>query len=95
MGLGLFLWIIQDAPKLDETLLKDPLSSKSYASDGKNNHYRGRYRKKRDDISIDQIPNVLKDAVIATEDSRFYKHHGIDVKRTLVAIFLKLSLLDL
>lgn len=68
-GAGAFFWIIQDAPKFDETLLKDSLSEK------------------RDDISIDQIPNVLKDAVIATEDSRFYKHHGIDAKRTLVAIF--------
>ncbi|MFB9758718.1 transglycosylase domain-containing protein [Ectobacillus funiculus] len=85
-GAGAFLWIIQDAPKLDETLLKDPLSSKSYASDGKT-IITEVGTEKRDDISIDQIPNVLKDAVIATEDSRFYKHHGIDVKRTLVAIF--------
>lgn len=86
IGAGAFLWIIKDAPKFDETLLKDPLSSKVYASDEKT-VIAEIGTEKRDDISVKQIPDVLKDAVIATEDARFYKHHGIDVKRTLVAIF--------
>lgn len=89
-GVGGFLWIIKDAPKFDETLLKDPLSSKIYASDQKT-LIAEVGTEKRDDISVKQIPDILKDAVIATEDSRFYKHHGIDVKRTLVAIFKVLT----
>jgi penicillin-binding protein 1A len=31
-------------------------------------------------IGIDQIPGMVRDAVIAAEDERFYHHHGIDVK---------------
>lgn len=86
VGVGAFLWIIKDAPKFDETLLKDPLSSTVYASDGKT-IIAEVGTEKRDDISVKQIPDILKDAVIATEDARFYEHHGIDIKRTLVAIF--------
>lgn len=35
--------------------------------------------------SLDEIPQVLKDAVIATEDVRFFAHNGIDYKRLLGA----------
>ena len=31
--------------------------------------------------SIDEIPDMLKYAVIAREDTRFYKHQGVDIKR--------------
>ncbi|WP_042464175.1 PBP1A family penicillin-binding protein [Neobacillus dielmonensis] len=85
VGAGAFLYIIKDAPKFDETLLKDPLSSEVYAADEKT-LIAEVGKEKRDDITIDQIPDVLKNAVLATEDARFYQHHGIDVKRTLVAI---------
>lgn len=30
---------------------------------------------------LNEIPDALKDAVISTEDVRFYKHHGLDYKR--------------
>jgi membrane peptidoglycan carboxypeptidase len=29
-------------------------------------------------LGVDQVPKVLADAVVATEDERFYEHHGID-----------------
>jgi len=86
VGTGAILWIIKDAPKFDETLLKAPLSSTLYASD-ETTIIAEIGKEKREDVDVDQIPDVLKNAVIATEDARFYKHHGIDVKRTLVAIF--------
>ena len=36
-------------------------------------------------VSLDQVsPNVLN-ALIATEDHRFYDHHGIDIKRTVAS----------
>ncbi|WP_462410094.1 transglycosylase domain-containing protein [Neobacillus sp. Marseille-QA0830] len=90
VGAGALLWIIKDAPKFDETLLKDPLSSEVYAVDGKT-VIAEVGKEKRDDITINQIPDVLKNAVLATEDARFYEHHGIDVKRTLVAIFTNVT----
>ncbi len=41
---------------------------------------------KRVEVTYDQIPQVLKDAVIATEDPRFYEHHGIDFRGILRAV---------
>lgn len=37
-------------------------------------------------IKIEQVPKILKDAVLAIEDRRFYQHHGIDLKGLLRAI---------
>ncbi len=31
-------------------------------------------------VSLDQIPKYLPDALIATEDRRFYSHHGVDLR---------------
>ena len=37
-------------------------------------------------VSIDKVPQNLKDAVLAIEDRRFYKHGGVDTKGILRAI---------
>ena len=37
-------------------------------------------------IKLDQMPENLKNAYIAIEDERFYKHSGIDIKRTAAAV---------
>lgn len=36
------------------------------------------YSENRDYVSISQVPDNLKNALIATEDSRFYSHSGVD-----------------
>ncbi len=33
-------------------------------------------------VDSSQIPQVMKDAMVSIEDERFYKHHGVDIKRT-------------
>ena len=40
----------------------------------------------RDWASIDEIPDMLKNAVIAVEDIRFREHNGVDYKRLISAI---------
>ena len=40
----------------------------------------------RTPITYDELPKNLVDALIATEDERFYDHPGIDVRSTLRAI---------
>lgn len=45
---------------------------------------------KREKVTYDQLPEVLVDAIIATEDSRFFQHNGFDAPR-----FLKASLQQL
>ena len=42
--------------------------------------------KKQKNISSSEIPKNLKNAYVAIEDERFYKHHGVDIKRTGSAI---------
>lgn len=44
---------------------------------------------KRIKITYDDLPQVLVDALIATEDSRFFQHKGVDLAR-----FLKASILQ-
>lgn len=38
------------------------------------------YFENREPVSIDEIPDHVQEAFVATEDSRFYDHHGLDVK---------------
>lgn len=45
---------------------------------------------KREKISYDEFPQVLVDALIATEDSRFFQHNGVDLARFLKASALQL-----
>ncbi len=40
----------------------------------------------RNNVTYDDLPQVLIDAVVATEDSRFYTHNGIDIPRIIRAL---------
>lgn len=40
---------------------------------------------KRENVKYDDLPQVLIDAIIATEDSRFFQHNGVDLPRFLKA----------
>ena len=39
----------------------------------------------REKVSYEQLPEVLVDAIVATEDSRFFQHNGFDAPRFLKA----------
>ena len=41
----------------------------------------------RSNVEYKDIPKTLVDAVVSIEDERFFKHKGVDVKRTAGAIF--------
>lgn len=74
-----FLWLFGYSPSYAD--IKRPaqrVGSELYTSDGK---LIGRYFKEnRTPVSYSEIaPNVLN-ALVATEDIRFYKHNGIDVQ---------------
>lgn len=82
--LGFFLYIYMSAPKFDGSLLYRSESSNIYDSKGDLITTIG--SEKRQIVSYDEIPQVLIDAVVATEDSRFYEHDGFDIYRFLKAL---------
>lgn len=41
----------------------------------------------RTDVAYDQLPKHLVDALVATEDARYFEHSGIDARGTLRAFF--------
>ena len=75
----------------DYTQLENPktnLATEIISSDGKTlgKFY---FNDNRTPVSYDELPKHLVDALIATEDARYYKHSGIDARGTLRAfIFL-------
>ena len=83
-GIATFAYYVSTAPELDESLLKDPVSSKIY--DSKGNLLTELGIEKRDYVTFDEIPEVVINAVLATEDARFYEHHGVDVFRLASAV---------
>lgn len=61
---------------LEEIQLQVPL--KIYTADGK---LIGEYgEKRRTPIAIKDVPPILKNAILATEDRRFYEHNGVDLR---------------
>lgn len=44
------------------------------------------YERYRVPVTIDQIPEVMQQAIVATEDVRFYQHNGLDVQGVLRAL---------
>lgn len=72
-----FLWLFGYSPSMED--IKNPvmsLSSEVYSADGK---LLGRYYKEnRSPVEYKQISPNLINALIATEDARFYKHNGVD-----------------
>ncbi|MDR7273935.1 transglycosylase domain-containing protein [Catenuloplanes atrovinosus] len=50
-----------------------------YANDGKTQITQF-YEENRTDVESDDIAKVMKDAIVAAEDTRFYVHGGVDIK---------------
>jgi len=76
---GVFAYFIASAPKLDIEKLDVPYASEFYTKDGE--PFAEIYSENRIKIEYDDMPEILIDAVIATEDARFFEHPGIDIRR--------------
>ncbi|MFQ6570657.1 MULTISPECIES: PBP1A family penicillin-binding protein [Bacillus] len=88
-GVATFFVMIKDAPKLEKAKLVNPLSSKIYDKDGKLIYEYG--KEKRTNIMYDQIPKLVENSFLATEDARFYEHSGVDYKGTARAALVSLK----
>jgi membrane peptidoglycan carboxypeptidase len=63
----------------DFEVLPSPQITYLYASDGKT-LLALLYDENRQDVPISDVADIMQKAVVATEDSRFYKHNGVDMK---------------
>lgn len=77
--------IIKNAPKFDEKKLY--AKEQSIVYDAKGDIIAKLGSQAREKVSYDDLPEVLVDAIIATEDSRFFEHNGFDLPRFLKAGF--------
>jgi len=82
---ALMVYVILGLPSLEELENPKPsLASKVYSIDGE---LIGQFFiENRIESNIDSVPKVLIEALIATEDRKFYNHWGVDIDRLIKAI---------
>ncbi|MCR5787874.1 MAG: penicillin-binding protein [Bacilli bacterium] len=79
MILAFSLYIIISSPNFDKNLLYKKEATVLYDKDG--NEFARIGSENRVLVSYEQLPQVLIDSIIATEDSRFFQHNGFDAAR--------------
>ena len=89
IGLLFALYIIISAPDFDVDKLYSSGSSIIYDSEGNVMAELG--VQKRDNVTYDELPDILVDAIVATEDSKYFQHSGIDLLRFSKAVFGQLT----
>lgn len=84
-GYFFYQHIISGLPSLEE--LENPRQSLASSVISSDNQEIGQFfRENRREIDIDSIPTFVIDALIATEDRKFYDHWGVDLERFVKAM---------
>ncbi len=81
-----FLWLFGKSPKISD--VKNPninFTSEIYSCDGK--QIGTFFSENRTPAEFKDLPPNLINALLATEDVRFYQHHGIDFKAVISAMW--------
>lgn len=86
-----FAYYSKDLPDLEKIDAPMVQSTKIYDRTGEILLYDVYGEEKRTAVSFEKIPQSIKDATIAIEDERFYKHNGLDIKSLLRALFVNLT----
>ncbi len=84
------IYIVVSAPEFSEDKLFNKDSTIIYKANGEElttlgMSVGGGNVEKRIKLSYDELPQVFIDALVATEDSRFFQHNGVDLARFLKA----------
>jgi penicillin-binding protein 1A len=78
--------LIPQTPSIDNLQqVRTMYPSVLYSADGK--HLATFRQNYQEIVTLSQISPHVLNALIATEDHRFYAHRGVDIKRTLAAVF--------
>lgn len=83
LATAFIIMIVVKAPEFDVSQLNKKEASILYDKDGEEIVRLG--SELRENISYDDLPEVFIDALIATEDSRYFQHNGFDAPRFIKA----------
>ena len=91
MAAGVILDFFSDLPDLaDFSPTENALTSRIYAADGTLlATFHG--EENREIVALEQVPQNLKNAVIAIEDERFYQHTGVDIEGIIRSFLINLQ----
>lgn len=85
-GVGIIKGVIDNAPEItSESVIPKGFKSTVYDAEGNKMQELIASGTNRTMVTIDQIPEHVKNAFIAIEDQRFYEHNGIDIQGILRA----------
>ncbi len=87
---GVFFYLSKGLPKISSLTDYHPSVITTVFSDD-NQKIAEFYKERRVVVPLERIPKQLQQAFIAAEDSRFYKHRGIDLFSILRAFFKNLE----
>jgi len=90
-GAGLFFYYVSSAPDLTEEKLIGTVASTILDAEGNEIKEIGGNDQNRTLVAAEEIPQVLKDAIVSIEDQRFYDHNGVDPIRIIGALFANLQ----
>ena len=82
-GVGFCYYIVTSAPEFNSDKMFEKEATRVFDAKGELIATLG--SEMREKITYDEIPQVLIDAIIATEDSRFFQHNGFDAPRFIKA----------
>lgn len=92
-SLFLFIYYAKDLPRPEKFTERPYIqSTKIYDKSGEVLLYEMYGEEKREVISLNQVPEYLKQALIATEDNNFYSHFGLDFRGIFRSILVNLKL---
>lgn len=88
LAMGIFFMVVSDLPRVPEPLNRiiETPPTEIFAATGERIMLLGG----REAIPLNRISPFFVQAVIATEDHRFWEHHGVDKLRTLKALWITL-----
>ncbi len=93
-AIGIYVLILsQDLPDPAQLERYQPkLVSKVYSADGK--LIKEFFEERRSYIALEQVPESLVQALLATEDRRFYEHWGVNLTRLAQAVVIDLAYME-
>ena len=84
IGIIFTLYVILNSPKFDTSNLYSKEASVLLDKNG--NEFARLGTENRELVNYEELPQVLIDAIIATEDSRYFQHNGVDLARFTKAV---------